>query len=85
MDAGLPVLAIVDGSTDVGETVRLGGFGWECRSDNISGVVEKVEYIRDCVELEEMGKTGRRYLEEHYNSKIAFDTIMSHFPGSESN
>lgn len=79
MDARLPVLAVVDESTDVGKTVRKGGFGWECKSNNASNVARMLERIRDCTGLEAMGTAGRAYLEEHYGAEVAFRAIMSHF------
>lgn len=79
MDAQLPVLAIVDENTDVGETVRKGGFGWECRSNNASEVAGTLKHIRDSLDLEEKGRAGKAYLEEYYNVQVVYDIIMSHF------
>ncbi len=79
MDARLPVLAVVDESTDVGEVIHKGGFGWECRSNDAAKVAGMLERIRDCTDLEAMGNAGRAYLEEHYSAGVAFKAIMSHF------
>lgn len=79
MDAHLPVLAIVDSATDVGQVVENGNFGWSCKSENATEVIKMFDEIGWCSELNKKGENGRAYLQKHYSAKIAYQTIISHF------
>jgi glycosyltransferase involved in cell wall biosynthesis len=76
MQAKLPVLASTDPNTDIGQVITGGNFGWWCRSDD-------VEAFKKCVDdaikadLKSTGEAGFEYLESHYTSKIAYETIIS--------
>jgi hypothetical protein len=76
MQAELPVLACTDPNTDIGKVITEGGFGWWCESNDVEG-------FKKCVatatgdDLKSVGKTGFKYLEDNYTSKIAYETIIS--------
>jgi len=68
MQAGVPVLVCTDPNSDVGKTAVDGKFGWWCASDNsryFSQMADEICNI-DNSELKEMGKRGRRYLEDNF-------------------
>ncbi len=76
MQAELPVLACTDPNTDIGKVIVDGEFGWWCESND-------TEAFKKCVDaavssdLKLLGKNSHNYLEEHYTSKNAFQTIIS--------
>ena len=75
MECAMPVLACTDASTDIGQIVETGGFGWWCASADTDG-------FSDCVERaiqsdrSAMGKAGRDYLEEHYTTAACYSAIF---------
>lgn len=75
MQAGLPVLACTDESTDIGETVIQGNFGWWCRSNSPEEFAELVNSI-DKQPLEEMKANSFRVLKEQFDVSRAYDLIM---------
>ncbi|MCL2226105.1 MAG: glycosyltransferase family 4 protein [Oscillospiraceae bacterium] len=78
MAQGLPVLACTDRATDLGDIIAGGGFGWWCWS----GEPEAFDRIADEIcgmggdALREMGKRGRKYLEENYLASQAAGVIL---------
>jgi len=78
MEQGLPVLACTDSSTDVGETVTAGGFGWWCGSGDPAGFTDLVDEIcmRNADDLRDIGARGRRYLEENFLASQAAGIIL---------
>lgn len=78
MQAGLPVLACTDLSTDVGKTVVDGGFGWWCESkcaDDFARIMEETQKA----DIEQMGSKALEYLREHYTAKRGYEDIIKHF------
>lgn len=78
MQAGIPVLACTDQNTDIGKVIVGGGFGWWCESNDVKVFLEKVREACNS-NLESMGKSGFKYLEENYNVKNSYEIIMKHF------
>lgn len=75
MQAGLPVLACTDPSTDVGTVITEGNFGRWCESNDAEGFAEAVDrFVSDMTK--EYGKNAFEYLNTHYTSGLAFKTIM---------
>lgn len=75
MQAGLPVLACTDASTDIGKVITDGNFGWWCESDDetrFSNIVSRIDVA--CVK--EYGNRAFDYLESNYSSKHAYEIIM---------
>ncbi len=76
MQAQLPVLACTDPNTDMGKIITAGDFGWWCQSNDTQAFCSCVnDAIRS--DLKEMGKSGFRYLEEHYTAKGAYETVIA--------
>jgi len=77
MQAGLPVLACTDKSTDIGQIIEDGGFGWWCESCNsehlficVNRIVEKAR------QLIKMGDYAINYLANNYSSSYIYQMIL---------
>ena len=79
MQASLPVLAATDTHTDIGHIIQIGAFGDGCESKDPKIYVEKMNQFLDKSTRLNMGQNARRYLEENYTSKHAYEIIMKHF------
>lgn len=80
MDAGLPVLAVTDSNTDIGDIICDGEFGMWCESRRAEDFTEKINQLcSDKEALKEMGRKSRLYLENHYTSAHSYQIIMKHF------
>lgn len=75
MQAKIPVLAVTDLNTDIGEIITDAGFGWWCRSNSVQEFSKKVDEIRQ-TEVMTYGCTAFDYLVSHYSSKIAYKKII---------
>jgi glycosyltransferase involved in cell wall biosynthesis len=78
MNHGKPVFAATDKNTDVGKIILNGEFGWWCESND----VYRYESILDEIcsnpkVIEQKGKLSRKFLEEHFDTKIAYDRIIN--------
>lgn len=75
MKQGLPVIACTDESTDVGDDVAVGGFGWKCQSNDPAEFTAAV----DCACKEDLSDKKKRsieYLREHFSASDAANRIM---------
>lgn len=79
MEACLPVLAVTDLNSDVGDVVEQGHFGWKAESRDAGTVVAKMREIAQRNDLMEYGKSAYQYLVEHYSSERSYQIIMRHF------
>lgn len=75
MQAGLPIIAATDKSTDVGKVIIDGGFGWWCESNDVDKFVELVRYALT-EDLESVGEKGLQYLRTEYEAEKAYEIIM---------
>lgn len=78
MQAKLPVLAVTDPNTDIGEVITDGGFGWWCESDDSGAFVSKVEGIIES-DLNLTSEIEYKYLLDNYTTEGSYNRIMSHF------
>ena len=71
MQLAKPVLAVTDRTTDIHALVTYeASCGWWCPSDNTASFVATVRKICEEQEsFEELGKNGRKYLEEYFDVK----------------
>lgn len=74
MQAGLPVLACTDPSTDIGKVIVDGGFGWWCESNDVQAFDKVVSSIDDG-RLKEIGKSSLDYLNGHYTTQQAYKIV----------
>lgn len=75
--AKLPVLACVDGVTDIGDTIEDNGFGWKCASNDYEQFKHVMKRIIDAeADFEAMGENGYDYFLNHYTAEIAYNTII---------
>lgn len=77
MEAGIPVLAATDKSTDLGRIITKNGFGFWCessRTENFTTAVEKI--ISEKERLSLMGERGRDYLLRHFTTDKCALKIM---------
>ena len=77
MQAQIPVLAVTDRNTDVGEVIKDGGFGWWCESNDVKAFHQLVKKISNS-DLVTMGEKGYKYLLEHYDVRDTYQTIIKH-------
>lgn len=78
MQARLPVLAVTDTHTDVGNVIVEGGFGWWCESVCVEKFCKAVQMACES-DLTAMGIMGYQYLVEHYNVDDCYRIIMNHW------
>lgn len=78
MDARLPVLAVTNQSSDVGDVICQGHFGWKIQSGRARDVVQKMGEISKMDGLRQYGENAYQYLLRNYTPKAAFDAIMRH-------
>lgn len=76
----VPVLAVTDQSTDVGEVITSAGFGFWCESNDVRNFLDTIKYIgeKNSAELKAMGDLAFDYLEQNYCTDVAFSTVMKH-------
>lgn len=79
MQAGLPVLACTDPTTDIGQVVTDGGFGWWCESDNPQEFANTVK--RTLLETTGMDQVAVKYLTDHYAAEQGYQTIAKSMVG----
>lgn len=68
MQAGLPVLSCTDKSSDLGQTIVDGNFGWKCKSDNTKDFVELIDKIVQ-IDLKAYGEKAKEHLYDYSASK----------------
>ena len=73
MQAKIPVIAATDASTDIGQVITQGGFGWWCESNN--SILFK-QIIEKCIYSDEMGDSGFDYLINHFSTKESYEIIV---------
>lgn len=77
MQCGLPVLAAVDRSTDIGEIIKENNFGEYCNSRDPSEFIKKMSCFSDKDVREAMGENGRRFFSGNYITDNSYDIIMN--------
>ncbi len=80
MENGMPVLAVTDPNSDVGQIATEGGFGWWCESNDSGAFTKTVDLIcsqKD--QLETMGQKARAYMETNYTVDTEYEIIAKHF------
>lgn len=78
MQAKLPVLAVTDTHTDIGRVITEGDFGWWCESNDVDGFKKMVNHIL-FLDLKPYKESSFMRLEELYDVRITYKTIVKHF------
>lgn len=91
MSAKLPVLAVTDTATDIGEVIVENGFGWWCESDDANLFSERINEILEVHlngmkghEVQYLGplayirENARQYLIKNYSDQRGYEIIMTH-------
>ncbi len=76
MQAGIPVLASTDLSTDMGQIIVDNDFGHWCESNDPKVFCETMQKFADKSERERMGENSRKFLEENYTVDDSYRIIM---------
>lgn len=77
MEIGIPVIAATDKNTDIGEIIISGNFGYWCESGDLEEFNKITNnIISDKNKLSDIGKNGRKYLEDNYTVKNSADIII---------
>ena len=80
MQASMPVLAITDVNTDIGQVIEDGGFGFWAESGNIKDFnLQLGKLTEDMAMRKKMGRKGNDYLKENYTVQKSYEIIMNHF------
>lgn len=79
MQASMPVLAATDVSTDIGQIIESGEFGYWCESNDVNKFNEKLLLLCNNKLRKQMGLNARQYLEDNYTVSHSYEIIMKHF------
>lgn len=74
MSAKIPVLAVTDSNTDIGQVITEGGFGWWCESNDNTAFKHLIDNIL-ITDLKSMKISCYRYLTENYLVAKAYQII----------
>lgn len=74
MQAKMPVLAVTDSNTDVGEVIMENGFGWWCESNNVDAFGEMVEKACE-LDRRLLGENAWKYLNQEYTAEKGYQII----------
>lgn len=75
MQARLPVFAVTDPNTDLGQVIVSGGFGWWCESNDSSEFNRIVHHIVSVNSIE-MGNRAFEYLKNNYSANNTYNLIL---------
>lgn len=80
MEFSMPIIAATDKNTDLKDILVAANCGMWSESKDIKKFYLNIDEISNNTELlESMGINGRKYLENNYTSKIAYNIIFDHF------
>lgn len=78
MEQSIPVLSCTDKVSDIADTIKDGGFGWSCYSNDVAGFSKTVDEIcKDKKEIVSRGENARKYLSDHFLAATAYETVMN--------
>lgn len=86
MENSLPILAATDRNTDLKDVLIESKSGFWCESTDENEFIKHAGKLSKDKELrEEMGLSGREYLEENYDIKKIVDILLKHLEGDVRN
>ena len=74
MQAGLPILACTDRSTDLGKVITEGGFGWWCESRKVSEFIDTIFNI-DFKQIKQFSEQSFDCLNKNYTVDRVYKVI----------
>lgn len=79
MQAKIPVLAVTDPNTDIGNVIVEGGFGWWCESNNTEMFNENIESALNINEdqIIDIKEKEWSYLIDNYSTTKGYNTIIA--------
>ncbi len=77
MQARLPILAVTDNNTDIGQIIVDGRFGWWMESNDYNKFNNIVKIICEAKNLIELGERGFIFLKKEYSVDICYQTIVN--------
>lgn len=84
MENSLPILAATDKNTDLKEVLIESESGFWCESIDENEFIKYAQKLSKDKELrEQMGSSGREYLEENYDIRKTVDILLKHLDGDE--
>lgn len=78
MEYSMPVLACSDKISDIGILGEDNGFGLKASSNDVNEFTNCIEKLNK-LDLDEMGKKARWYLDNHFHAEQCYQIIMSGF------
>lgn len=75
LQKAMPVIACTDPSTDIGDIVEAGGFGWKCPSNDTQAFADTVE-LACRANRSAMGAAAKAYLLGHYTVEQGYHIIV---------
>jgi len=75
MQAKIPVFAVTDPNTDIGEVIKNGSFGWWCESKNSEVFASTIQSIME-QSFEDKGENAFSFLKANYSVDAAYEIIM---------
>ncbi len=79
LQASLPVVAATDTSTDIGEVISKGEFGYWCPSNDVTAFDSIIKKLNNENLRKELGANARAFLLQNYNVERTYETIIKHF------
>lgn len=79
MQASLPIIAAVNGNSDLNNLLMRAQCGFSCQSDDYQRIYQLVDLLRFKEYRERLGLNGRKYLEKHFSPAVSYNVIMKHF------
>ena len=75
MQAKLPILACTDSTTDIGNVITDGGFGWWCESDCVEDFDSLIAKATEA-DTRKLGEVAYHYLQDNYTVEKGYSIIQ---------
>ena len=83
MEAAVPILAATDTNTDLRDVLEEAQAGLWVENGNLAGFITALDQLVEDADLRaQMGNYGREYLERHFTSALAYETIVARLEAS---
>lgn len=82
MENSLPILAATDSNTDIKDVILESGSGFWCESTDVEEFIKYAQKLSiDKGMRQDMGLSGRKYLEENYDIRKTVEILLKHLEG----